>query len=120
VGGLRSAAALWRKHPHNALPDPSFVKNFYDRTRDLIEQHNPDLLYFDNRSFPWGGAHETPARSTYNHNLQTHGGKMEGVITIKEVPDKWAKSRWSITSAGSPTKIMPYAWQSETCLGDWH
>ena len=23
----------------------------------------------------------------YNHNLQTHGGKMEGVITIKEVPD---------------------------------
>ena len=36
------------KHPEDALPDPSFVKNFYDRTRDLIDQHDPDLLYFDN------------------------------------------------------------------------
>ena len=35
------------KHPGDALPDISYVKNFYDRTRDLIDQHNPDLLYFD-------------------------------------------------------------------------
>ena len=45
------------KHPVNALPDISYVKNFYDRTRDLIDQHDPDLLYFDNSLLPlgWGG-----------------------------------------------------------------
>ena len=43
--------------PFNALPDVSYVKNFYDRTRDLIDQHDPDLLYFDNSLLPlgWGG-----------------------------------------------------------------
>jgi alpha-L-fucosidase len=30
-----------------ALPDASYVKNFYDRTRDLVDQHDPDLLYLD-------------------------------------------------------------------------
>jgi alpha-L-fucosidase len=45
------------KHPGDALPDVSYVKNFYDRTRDLIDQHNPDLLYFDDSLLPlgWGG-----------------------------------------------------------------
>ncbi len=108
------------KHPHNALPDPSFVKNFYDRTRDLIEQHNPDLLYFDNPLFPLGWGGMNAGAFYYNHNLQTHGGKMEGVITIKEVPDKWAKSAVVDYERGLTNKIMPYAWQSETCLGDWH
>jgi alpha-L-fucosidase len=108
------------KHPHNALPDPSFVKNFYDRTRDLIEQHNPDLLYFDNPLFPLGWGGMNAGAFYYNHNLQTHGGRMEGVITIKEVPDKWAKSAVVDYERGLTNKIMPYAWQSETCLGDWH
>ena len=44
------------KHPFDALPDVSYVKNFYDRTRDLIDRHDPDLLYFDNTTVcPWGG-----------------------------------------------------------------
>ncbi|MFZ0690724.1 MAG: alpha-L-fucosidase [Acidobacteriaceae bacterium] len=108
------------KHPHNALPDPSFVKNFYDRTRDLIEQHDPDLLYFDNPLFPLGWGGMNAGAFYYNHNLQTHGGRMEGVITIKEVPDKWAKSAVVDYERGLTNKIMPCAWQSETCLGGWH
>ena len=47
------------KHPTDALPDASYVKHFYDRTRDLIDQHDPDLLYFDNDLLPLGlGRHE--------------------------------------------------------------
>jgi alpha-L-fucosidase len=33
------------KHPADALPDPSSIKHFYGRTRDLIDQHDPDILY---------------------------------------------------------------------------
>ncbi len=44
------------KHPADALPDVSYVKNFYDRTRDLIDQHDPDLLYFDDSLLPLGWA----------------------------------------------------------------
>src|SRR5580658_226161 len=108
------------KHPFNALPDPSFVKNFYDRTRDLVEQHDPDLLYFDNPLFPMGWGGMNAGAFYYNHNLQTHNGKMEGVITIKEVPDTWAKCAVVDYERALTNKSMPYAWQSETCIGDWH
>ena len=79
------------KHPKDALPDASYVKNFYDRTRDLIDQHNPDLLYFDNALLPLGWGGMNVGAYFYNHNLKTHG-KMEAVLNVKNVPDKLAKA----------------------------
>ena len=108
------------KHPYDALPDISYVKNFYDRTRDLIDQHDPDLLYFDNPLFPLGWGGMNIGSYFYNHNLKTHGGKMEGVINIKNVPDHLAKSVVADYERGITNQIMPYAWQSETCIGQWH
>jgi alpha-L-fucosidase len=108
------------KHPFEALPDASFVKNFYDRTRDLIDQHDPDLLYFDNSLFPLGWGGMNIGAYFYNHNLKTRGGKMEAVVNIKEVPDHLAKSVVADYERGLTSRIMPYAWQSETCIGDWH
>ena len=45
---------------------------------------------------------------------------MKGVITIKEVPEQWLKSVVADVERGLTEKIMEYAWQSETCIGDWH
>ena len=108
------------KHPFDALPAVSYVKNFYDRTRDLIDQHDPDLLYFDNSLLPlgWGGINI--GSYFYNHNLKTHDGKMEAVINVKEVPDRLAKAVVADYERGLTDKIMQYPWQSETCIGDWH
>lgn len=108
------------KHPFDALPDISYVKNFYDRTRDLIDQHDPDLLYFDNPLLPLGWGGMNIASYFYNHNLQTHGGKMEAILNIKNVPDHLAKSVVADYERGITNRIMPHAWQSETCIGDWH
>ncbi|MFP5275848.1 MAG: alpha-L-fucosidase [Acidobacteriota bacterium] len=108
------------KHPHNALPDASYVKNFYDRTRDLIDQHDPDLLYFDNPLLPLGWGGMNIGAYFYNRSLKTHSGKMEGVITIKNVPDHLAKAVVADYERGLTGGIMPYTWQSETCIGEWH
>jgi alpha-L-fucosidase len=108
------------KHPFDALPDPSYAKNFYDRTRDLIDQHDPDLLYFDNALFPLGWAGMCIGAYFYNHNLQTRSGRQEGVINIKNVPDKYAKSVIADYERGITSGIMKYPWQSETCIGQWH
>jgi len=108
------------KHPYDALPDISYVKNFYDRTRDLIDQHNPDLLYFDNSLLPLGWGGMNLGAYFYNNNLKTHGGKMEAVLNIKEVPDHLAKSVVADYERGLTSGIMKYPWQSETCIGDWH
>ncbi|MDE3150169.1 MAG: alpha-L-fucosidase [Acidobacteriota bacterium] len=108
------------KHPENALPDASYVKNFYDRTRDLIDQHDPDLLYFDNSLLPLGWGGMNVGAYFYNHNLQTHGGKMEAVLNVKQVPDRLAKAVVADYERGLTSEIMPYTWQSETCIGQWH
>lgn len=107
------------KHPIDALPDASYVKNFYDRTRDLIDQHDPDLLYFDNALLPLGWGGMNIGAYFYNHNLKTRG-KMEAVLNIKNVPDKLAKAVVADYERGLTSGIMPYAWQSETCIGEWH
>jgi alpha-L-fucosidase len=107
------------KHPLDALPDISYVRNFYDRVRDLIDQHDPDLLYFDNSRVPLGWGGMNIAAYFYNHNLKTRG-KLEAVLNGKDIPDKLAKALVADYERGITPGIMPYAWQSETCIGEWH
>lgn len=118
--GLDPQRLYGPKHPLDALPDISYVKNFYDRTRDLIDQHDPDLLYFDDTLFPLGWAGMNIGSYFYNHNLLTHDGKMEGVINIKHVPDRLAKAVVADYERALTGQMMPYPWQSETCIGQWH
>ncbi len=118
--GLDPQQLYGAKHPHDALPDVSYVKNFYDRTHDLVDQHNPDLLYFDNPLFPLGWGGMNIGAYYYNHNLAANGGAMQGVITIKKVPPHLAKSVVADIERGLAAEILPHPWQSETCIGDWH
>jgi alpha-L-fucosidase len=108
------------KHPFDALPDASYVKNFYDRTRDLIDQHDPDLLYFDNALLPLGWGGMNIGAYFYNHNLKTHNSNLEAVLNIKNVPDRLAKACVADYERGLTSGIMQYPWQSETCIGQWH
>ena len=108
------------KHPFDALPDVSYVKDFYDRTRDLIDQHNPDLLYFDNSLLPLGWGGMNIGAYFYNNNLKTHAGNLEAVLNVKEVPDHLSKAVVADYERGLTSGIMKYAWQSETCIGHWH
>jgi alpha-L-fucosidase len=107
------------KHPEDALPDPSYVKNFYDRTRDFIDQHDPDLIYFDNALFPLGWGGMNIAAYYYNHSLARRE-KLDVVANVKNTPDRLAKAVVADYERGLTSGIMPYVWQSETCIGHWH
>jgi len=120
VAGAQSAAPVWVKHPGDALPDVSYVKNFYDRTRDLIDQHNPDLLYFDDSLLPLGWGGMNIGAYFYNNSLAKNGGKLQAVLNVKDVPDRLAKAVVADYERGLTADIMKYPWQSETCIGAWH
>lgn len=117
--GLDPQRLYGPKHPFDALPDISYVKDFYDRTRDLIDQHDPDLLYFDNALLPLGWGGMNIGSYFYNHNLKTRG-RMEAVLNVKQTPARLAKAVVADYERGLTSEIMPYPWQSETCIGDWH
>ena len=89
--GLNPHVLCGVKHPFDALPDVSYVRNFYDRTRDLIDQHNPYLFYFDNSLLPLGWGGMNMGAYFYNHNLKLNGGKMEAVLNVKDVLTSWQK-----------------------------
>ena len=118
--GLNPQRLYGVKHPSSALPDTSYVKNFYDRTRDLIDQHNPDLLYFDDSLLPLGWGGMNIGAYFYNDSLKRNGGTVECVLNVKDVPDRLAKAVVADYERGLTAAIMQYPWQSETCLGEWH
>ncbi len=108
------------KHPFDALPDVSYVRNFYDRTRDLIDQHDPDLLYFDNDRLPLGWGGMSVGAYFYNRSASRHGGAVEGVINGKHIPSHLQKAVVADIERGLSAAILEHPWQSETCIGYWH
>ncbi len=118
--GLNPQLLYGVKHPIDALPDISYVRNFYNRTRDLIDQHNPDLLYFDNSLLPLGWGGMNIGAYFYNNSLKQNGGKMEAVLNVKDVPERLVKAVVADFERGLTSGIMKYPWQSETCIGAWH
>ena len=108
------------KHPYDALPDVSYVRNFYDRARDVVDQHDPDLLYFDNPLLPLGWAGMCIGAYFYNRNRARNGGRVTGVINVKNVPERLLKAVVADIERGLSADILAHPWQSETCIGNWH
>ena len=105
------------------VPSEAYCNNFYDRTVDLINKYNPDLLYFDDTALPlWpvSDAGLKVAAHYYNHNDKISKGKSEGVIFGKILTDEQKKAIIWDVEKGAPDKIQDIPWQSCTCIGEWH
>lgn len=106
-----------------SLPSSKFVTNFYDRTLDVINRYNPDLLYFDVTVapfYPVSDAGLKIAAHFYNHNMATHKGKLEAVMFGKILEDYQKKALVWDVERGAPNKIVDSPWQSCSCIGGWH
>jgi alpha-L-fucosidase len=105
------------------VPDLAYCQKFYDRTIDLIDQHQPELLYFDDTALPlWpiSDAGLQIAAYFYNNNVRRHGGRLEAVLTGKILDERQRKCMvWDI-ERGASNVIEPDVWQTDTCLGGWH
>jgi alpha-L-fucosidase len=103
-------------------PDEAYCEKFYNRTMDLINKYQPDLLYFDDTALPlWpvSDAGLKIAAHFYNTNLQRPGvgaGALFGKILTE---DQRKAIIWDI-ERGMSGSIRPYVWQTDTCIGGWH
>jgi len=106
-----------------SIPSKEYCDKFYNRTVDMINQYNPDLLYFDDTALPLYPASDVGlkiAAHYYNHNMATHNGKLRAVMFGKILTDEQKKCMVWDVERGAPDKIQPVAWQTCTCIGDWH
>lgn len=105
------------------LPTEEFCTNFYNRTLDVINRYNPDLLYFDVTGvpfYPFSDAGLKIAAHFYNHNMATHGGRLEAVMFGKILTDEQKKCLVWDVERGAPNEILERPWQSCSCIGGWH
>jgi alpha-L-fucosidase len=103
-------------------PSKQYIEQFVNRTIDLINQYDPELLYFDDSQLPFWPISDAGLRIAahhYNHSIKKHG-ELRAVINGKILDEKQRKAMvWDI-ERGQATDILPFVWQSDTCIGDWH
>ncbi len=101
--------------------DEAWQQVWYARTMQLIDQYQPDLLYFDG-SLPgiYGNMDYgfRLAAHFYNSNMEKHDGKLNAVMNLKHGPDKRAFV-WDI-ERGQSDALQRLPWQTDTDLqGGW-
>ncbi len=99
-------------------PD-SWKQQYFLRIKDLIDHYQPDLLYTDG-GIPFGDLGYKLVSHFYNVNAKVHGGRIEGVYTSKTRRDCATGTCALDIERGVANQIMPYAWQTDTCIGGWH
>jgi alpha-L-fucosidase len=110
-----------KRYPKN--PSEAWKRSWYNRIRDLVDQHRPDLLYFDG-GVPFGKVGLEMAAYYYNQNMLWHGGKLEAVLNLKNWPDGSHGEYRDGTCVqdlerGLLSDIRELPWQNDTSIGDW-
>lgn len=105
-----------------AQPSKEYIENFYNRTVDLIDKYDPELIYFDDTALPLWPISDAGLRITahlYNKSIKKNG-KLTAVVNGKILDEQQRKCMiWDI-ERGQSNEIEPYTWQTCTCIGQWH
>ncbi|GAC1705994.1 MAG: alpha-L-fucosidase [Flavisolibacter sp.] len=104
----------------NGIPE-NWKKHWFDRIKDLVDQYEPDLLYCDGH-LPFEDYGLNLLAHFYNKKTNKNGGKTQAVYTSKRLEDASAGKGLCVfdVERGVVQSIWPLAWQTDTCIGDWH
>lgn len=104
-------------------PSKEYCEKFYNRTVELLDKYQPDVVYFDDTALPLWPVSDAGLRIAahmYNTSTQRHGGRNEAVILGKILTPEQRKCMvWDI-ERGQSNQIEPLPWQTDTCIGQWH
>jgi alpha-L-fucosidase len=104
------------------MPSKAYCEKFFNRTIDLINSYDPDLVYFDDTALPLWPVSDVGlkiAAHLYNRSIKKKG-KQNAVVFGKILDELQRKCMvWDI-ERGQSNKIEPLPWQTDTCIGSWH
>ena len=103
------------------LPDEEYCTNFYNRTLDVINRYNPDLLYFDTTGVPLYPFSDTGLKiAAHFYNSNSTGKNVDAVMFGKILDDQQKECLVWDVERGAPNYIYEKPWQTCTCIGGWH
>jgi alpha-L-fucosidase len=94
-----------------------FHEHWLKRVLDMIDQHEPDLLYSDG-PLPWDKVGLTAVAHLYNLSAKTHGSN-EAVYNQKNADPAVFPIGVLDIERGQQDEPVPYVWQTDTCVGGW-
>ncbi|HEY6901877.1 MAG TPA: alpha-L-fucosidase, partial [Puia sp.] len=103
-------------------PSKAYCEKFYNRVIDLIDQYDPDMLYFDDTALPLWPVSDAGLRIAahlYNRSIKKHGS-LQAAIFGKILDEQQRRCMiWDI-ERGQSNQIELLPWQTDTCIGQWH
>ncbi len=100
----------------------AYKTKFYNRTVDVIDRYSPDVIYFDDTAVPFYPVSDEGLRIVahfYNKSVADHG-QMRAVVTGKKLTEEQKDAIVWDVERGVPDRMQEKAWQTCTCLGQWH
>ena len=94
-------------------------QTYFARLKDLIDKHQPDLLYNDGGLIYPEVSYQLVSH-LYNVSAKVHGGKVEAVYTSKGRTDCDTGTCVFDIERGVNEKLATNPWQTDTCIGNWH
>ena len=97
-------------------PDQAYCDKLYNRTVQLIDDYDPDIVYFDDTYLPLWPVSDAGLK------IVAHGYNRRGdMVFTGKVLTPWQKETilWDV-ERGAPDAIQELPWQTCTCIGSWH
>lgn len=114
----------WDPAKGSSVPDAAYMTKFFLRTKQLWDDYQPDMIYFDDTVLPFYGVTDEVglnlAAHIYNSSIQHHHGRNEAVLNGKMLNEMQREAMVYDIERGKADRILPLPWQTDTCLGSWH
>ena len=97
-------------------PDQAYCDKLYNRTVQLIDDYDPDVVYFDDTYLPLWPVSDAGLK------ILAHGyNRKSDIVFTGKVLTPWQKQTllWDV-ERGAPDAIQDLPWQTCTCIGSWH
>ena len=105
-------------------PSEAYKQKFQNRVLELINDYNPDMLYFDDTAMPFYGCDDRVGQNIlahyYNHSAAANNGVPQVLVTGKQLDSDQKKMMMWDVERGIPDRMQRDYWQTCTCIGDWH
>jgi alpha-L-fucosidase len=107
------------KTPMGRVAPDWWKLQYFNRIKDLIDQHQPDLLYTDG-GIPFDDYGLATVAELYNVGPRTSHGVPEAVYFSKTAPDCKIGTCTLDRERDVLDDISAKPWQTDTCIGQWH
>lgn len=114
----------WNWDNGASLPSEAYKMKLQNRCRQMVNDYNPDMIYFDDTVLPFWGCDNQWGQDFlahyYNHSANQNKGKADVVVCGKILPEEQKELMLWDVERGIPDRPCKEYWQTCTCIGDWH